>query len=205
MNDFLEHLTKAYYDDSSNVIMIDNKPLQKLWIEEKIEKVCCVGCGGGRNCTKCTCDECSVCEDEYKEQCELCKFCMCPYCYDDDFFDGWDNVDELSDEYYKRISNCTRTIVTKIKESHIPLHLWMSYLSKSFIIKNFSFNDYKDIWIEFVCEKGNTPVECPDNIDYETLNDDDKKLFYKKRTLPNYVNYYMLRIMAGLPGLKYSN
>ena len=160
-------------------------------LESLLEEYSCIGCSN--NCQN---------KDEGEVFCEDCYKCGCSKCATNCNFDcDWL---ESHDAYKKDLE---KTLVKKIQESFLGAEKWASVLSVEFIRRYFPYSKNKEIWKKYVFQDG-VKEDLPKDLPWENLIDSEKYYFYspqetEQRRCP--YNYNILRIMAGLKGIKYSN
>ena len=160
-------------------------------LESLLEEYSCIGCSN--NCQN---------KDEGEVFCEDCYKCGCSKCATNCNFDcDWL---ESHDAYKKDLE---KTLVKKIQESFLGAEKWASVLSVEFIRRYFPYSKNKEIWKKYVFQDG-VKEDLPKDLPWENLIDSEKYHFYspqetEQRRCP--YNYNILRIMAGLKGIKYSN
>lgn len=160
-------------------------------LESLLEEYSCIGCSN--NCQN---------KDEGEVFCEDCYKCGCSKCATNCNFDcDWL---ESHDAYKKDLE---KTLVKKIQESFLGAEKWASVLSVEFIRRYFPYSKNKEIWKKYVFQDG-VKEDLPKDLPWENLIDSEKYYFYspqetEQRRRP--YNYNILRIMAGLKSIKYSN
>lgn len=153
------------------------------------------------------------------EVCDDCYRCGCPACEEGkeiDYTDEWHPSDDYAErvEEYKPYSS----LADAIRESKLGIVGWAPVLDKEFIMRHFSWESNKEIWQAYVLDIDN-PIKCPHGVKYDSLTEEEQLYFIKPpvpvpaptptpssetRVHPGYY-YNLLRIMAGMPGLAFSN
>ena len=158
-------------------------------LESLLEQYSCIACSN--NCLN---NDGVFCEDCYKCGCSKCAS-NCDF--DCDWLEGHNA--------YKK--DLEKTLLKAIEESHLGRYAWASVLSVEFIRRYFPYSKNKEIWKKYVFQDG-VKEDLPKDLPWENLIDSEKYYFYspqetEQRRCP--YNYNILRIMAGLKNIKYSN